>query len=104
MKQLDLSELSPQEKNERLAAGVTQYGLGTRSYNRSSEKREMDRQRAEATANYVSSVVIVGPVCGCRSFQFPHDPEAHKSLPRGDLDWRTPEERRGSRTWEDPVK
>ena len=44
--------LSEQEKNERLAAAVTSYGVGTRSYNRSAEKREMDRQRAESTARY----------------------------------------------------
>jgi hypothetical protein len=46
--------LSQQELNERAAAAVTSYGVGTRSYNRSAEKREMDRQRKEATARYLA--------------------------------------------------
>jgi hypothetical protein len=45
-------EFSSEENNERLAAAVTSYGVGTRSYNRSPEKREMDRQRAEVTTRY----------------------------------------------------
>jgi hypothetical protein len=46
--------LSQRELNERAAAAVTSYGVGTRSYNRSAEKREMDRQRKEATARYLA--------------------------------------------------
>jgi hypothetical protein len=45
---------SEDELNERLAASVTSYGVGTRSYNRSAEKREMDRQRKDATARYLA--------------------------------------------------
>jgi hypothetical protein len=37
-KQLSLSNLSEDEKNARAAAAVTQYGPGTRSYNRSAQK------------------------------------------------------------------
>jgi len=47
--------VSQQEDNERAAAAVTSYGLGTRSYNKSAEKREMDRQRKEATEKYLES-------------------------------------------------
>lgn len=31
-------------------------------------------------------------LCHCRSFAYPHLPEAHRKL-RGEWDWRTPEER-----------
>ena len=70
------------------------YGTGTRSYNRSTEKRNMDRLRREATEQWKPKTesVIVGPVCNCRSFRFPHYLEAHRKL-RADFDWRLPEER-----------
>lgn len=54
-RQLCLDELSEQEKNERLAASVTSCGVGTRSYNRSAEKHEVDRQREAATTQYENS-------------------------------------------------
>lgn len=65
------------------------YGLGTRSYHRSPEKREMDRQRAEATAKYVPKPesVTIGPICTCRSFEKPHELSEHKKL-YGETDWR----------------
>lgn len=44
--------LSAEELNARAAAAVTSYGVGTKSYNASAEKREMDRQRESATARY----------------------------------------------------
>lgn len=63
------------------------YGLGTRSFNRSPEKREIDRQRAEATANYVPQSVTIGPICTCRSFEKPHELSEHRRL-TGEMDWR----------------
>lgn len=70
------------------------YGTGTRSYNRSTEKREMDRQRAEATAKYVPKPdsVIVGPICNCLSFEFAHELSAHRNL-KSEMDWRPWRER-----------
>ena len=98
MKQLGLSNLSQAEKNARLAAAVTQYGPGTRSYNRSAEKRESDRQRAETTARYHAGELkigpcVVGPICCCRSFNLPHQLERHREL-RSENDWRLESERR----------
>lgn len=75
--------MSDQEQLDRLAAAQTPYGLGTRSYNRSPAKREIDRQRTEATAAHEASPrqsIIVGLVCGCWSFPFAHSPTRHKSL------------------------
>jgi hypothetical protein len=48
----DHTFLSEEELNARAAAAVTSYGVGTKSYNASAEKREMDRQRKVATARY----------------------------------------------------
>ena len=88
---------SNDEADARAAAAVTSYGVGTRSYSRSAEKREMDRQRKAVTQKYESGNLKVDGtlplVCHCRSFHFPHSPEKHKELPRSDRDWRTPEER-----------
>ena len=89
--------LTPQEENERLAAAVSQYGLGTKSYNASAENREMKRQRAEKTAAYQfrpDSTEIL--LCHCRSFQYSHSPGDHAQL-RSDRDWRTWEQRTGAR-------
>ena len=100
-KQLNLGELSVDEKNARAAAAVTSYGVNTRSYNKSSEKREMDRQRAETTAKYQAGELEIKDcsraflLCYCRSFHHGHSPELHDRL-RADYDWRTPEERRST--------
>lgn len=80
------------------------YGIGTRSYNRSTEHREMKRQQAEATAKFLAkprAEVIAPLVCHCRSFEFPHGLEKHREL-RSDWDWRTPGERREIRFQEFP--
>lgn len=60
------------------------YGNGTRSYNRSPEAREMKRQRAEATKREEARLaagrfetIIVGPMCRCDAFQYPHEAIAH---------------------------
>ena len=96
MKQLDLSTLSEAEKNARLAAAKTSYGVGTRSYNRGSEKKELDRQRAEATAKWEAAPrkEVVIQRCGCLSFDLAHDLRRHNEL-RGEWDWRLESERRG---------
>jgi hypothetical protein len=96
-KQLDLSSLSEAEKNERLAAAVTPYGVGTRSHNRSAEKREINRQRAEATAAYLARPRQERKIelrCRCRSFELAHPISRHREL-AGEWDWRLESERCG---------
>jgi hypothetical protein len=70
------------------------YGIGTRSYNRSGEHREMRRQQAEVTAKFLASprepFTIL--LCHCRSFRFGHRPSEHSQL-RSERDWRTWQER-----------
>lgn len=67
------------------------YGTGTRSYNRSAEKREMDRQRKKVTAEWVPKASDV-LVCHCSSFHFPHFLDAHKAL-KSEYDWSSPHPR-----------
>lgn len=45
----------------------------------------------EAEPVYCSEI-IVGPICHCRSFRYPHFLDAHEQL-ESQWDWRTPEER-----------
>ena len=88
-------ELTQAEQDERLAAAVTVYGVGTKSYNSSAEKRESDRQRAAANAKYEAGPkhgVTIEPRCTCRSFRLPHDLTAHRSL-KDEFDWRPWQER-----------
>ena len=98
MKDFTLTNL---ENDERLAAAVTSYGVGTRSYNRSAEKRELDRQRAEATKRYLEAPrpEVIIQRCNCRSFNLPHDISRHKEL-RSEMDWRTEAERRPVEYWQ----
>lgn len=87
--------MNSQEANERLAAAVTPYGVGTRSYNRSSEAREVKRQAKEATEKYLAQphVPIILPVmCDCRSYRFPHPISRHKTL-KHPGDWTPWQER-----------
>ena len=60
------------------------------SHNRSAKKRA--RQRKKVTASYPHQEIVVGPICTCRSFRYPHELSAHASL-RGEMDWRTPQQR-----------
>ena len=79
-RQLVLSELSNAELDERAAAAVTSYGVGTRSYNHSAEKKEMDRQREAITAKYESSprASYEAPLlCSCAQRPYPHELSAH---------------------------
>ena len=51
------------------------YGTGTRSYNRSTEKREMDRQRKAATLAWENSPRVVRRItvaCRCLDHNYPH--------------------------------
>lgn len=105
-KQLDLGNLSQAEKDERLAAAVTSYGVGTRSYNHGAEKKELDRQRAHETEKYLQGPrreIIVGPICRCRSFNLPHDISRHREL-RSEHDWRTESERRGVEYYQERIR
>lgn len=75
--------MSAEEKNERLTAAVTSYGVGTRSYNRSAEKKELDRQRAEATARYEASQhreIEVPVSCTCPQRPYPHELSIHRAI------------------------
>lgn len=75
--------LSQQELNERAAAAVTSYGVGTRSYNRSAEKREVDRQREAATARYEAEPhrkVLLPVTCSCAQRPYPHELNAHTKI------------------------
>ena len=81
------------------------YGLGTRSYNRSAERREMKRQAEEATAAYIAQPhpqVIVGPLCFCRSFQYAHVIERHQEL-MSDYDWRSWQQRQERNVWKENI-
>lgn len=102
-KQLTLGDLSEGERNARAAAGVGVYGLGTKSYNASGEKKEMDRQRKTVTEKYEAGELSFADqsraflVCRCRSFPHTHpaaghSPAFHGSL-KSDYDWRLAEQR-----------
>ena len=74
------------------------YGLGSRSYNRSSEARENRKAQKEATERYRRGEMslgnlTVGPICSCRSFELPHEISRHREL-RSENDWRRESERR----------
>jgi hypothetical protein len=75
--------LSQRELNERAAAAVTSYGVGTTSYNSSAEKREMERQKEIATARYLSMPhrEILQPVtCPCAQRPYPHELGVHTKV------------------------
>lgn len=72
------------------------YGTGTRSYNRSTEARQMKRELAEYAGRRERGELVIEPLkilfCYCLSFQFPHTPKDHDQL-KGDWDW-TPWQKR----------
>lgn len=84
------------------------YGWQTRSWRNSTEKRQVDKERAEATARYLAERAVAKPhdilvrVCTCRSFSHPHDPERHNEL-LADYDWRTPAERQNMRLYRERI-
>lgn len=66
------------EDDARIAGVANHYGTGTRSYNRSAEKRETDRQRAKATADYQHREIAVPATwLMCRCAAHPHPHQAH---------------------------
>lgn len=79
-----MSELFSQAENDaRLLGTANHYGANTRSYNRSAEKREMDRQRAEITARFEAAPrreVDAPLLCSCPQRDYPHDLEVHAKL------------------------
>jgi hypothetical protein len=71
------------------------YGLGTRSYNRSTEARENKRAQAEATAKFLAqprAEIVVPLVCTCRSYRFAHPSSRHGTL-KHPADWTPWQER-----------
>jgi len=95
--------MSTSEDDFRLNNLVSSYGVGTRSYNRSAEKRELEKQRKAATEKYLQGPrkeIIVDPICTCRSFNLPHELKRHKEL-RHEADWSLERERRGRPIWEE---
>src|SRR5690348_10644962 len=83
-KRLDF-EFGAEVDNERLANLVTSYGVGTRSYNRSAEKRELDRQIAEAkarAADQPKQEYLAPLLCPCPQREYPHELLVHGLLRR----------------------
>lgn len=79
-KQFALESLSNAELDARAAASVTSYGVGTKSYNGSAEKREMDRQRELATAKYETlgyEPYLAPLLCTCPQRPTPHELSVH---------------------------
>jgi hypothetical protein len=82
-KQFALTELSNDELDARAAAAVTSYGVGTHSYNHSTEKREMDRQREAITAKYESGphqIFLAPLLCRCPQRDYPHELSVHSLI------------------------
>jgi hypothetical protein len=73
------------------------YGWQTKSWRNSTEKRQMDQERAAETERFLASqrgVIALGPewmVCRCRSFDNPHSPERHREM--SEFDWRLESQR-----------
>lgn len=83
IEQLELESFSNAELDERAAAAVTSYGVGTRSYNRSAEKREIERQRKLLTARYESGpreACFAPLLCRCPQRDYPHELTVHAEL------------------------
>jgi hypothetical protein len=67
------------------------YGLGTRSYNRSTEARRNRESQKKATAEYQAQERVeipVTPRCDCMCFRLPHELTAHKKL-KSERDWES---------------
>ena len=96
-KQLDLANLTQAERDERLSAAATVYGQGTRSQNRSPERKESKAQQKSVTQKYLESehkqiaVDRSWLMCHCDGWPWPH--QAH--------DMREIEQFRPWRRWSD---
>lgn len=54
------------------------YGYGTKSWRNSTEKHQLDKERAETTAKYLAEhrdTIEIVPQCNCDVRPWPHDPE-----------------------------
>lgn len=54
------------------------YGYDTKSWRNSTEKKQLDRERAAATAKYEAEhreTIEVHPQCNCDVRPYPHDPK-----------------------------
>lgn len=60
------------------------YGYDTKSWRNSTEKRQLDRERREATAKFEADktrdTIEVQVQCNCDHRPYPHDPEFHHKL------------------------
>jgi len=77
------SLFTPSENDQRIQGVANHYGTNTRSYNRSAEKREIDRQRAEATAKFEAAprTAVNAPLlCSCAQRSYPHELAVHADL------------------------
>lgn len=84
-----------QERDARMAAAVTSYGVGTKSYNASGEAKESKRQQAESTERYLAqprASILLPVVCTCLSYPFAHAPHRHSTL-KHPGDWTPWQER-----------
>lgn len=59
------------------------YGTGTRSYNRSSEARQMKQEIADFNKKLEAGEIKfaayeIGPFCECSAFPYPHEPIRHE--------------------------
>jgi hypothetical protein len=89
---------SEAENNARLMGTANHYGVNTRSYNGSAQKREMDEQRKVTTAIYEAKprAEFTAPLsCRCPQRDYPHELSVH-SLIRSEW-WK--KELRGSWPW-----
>lgn len=54
------------------------YGYGTHSYYNSTEHRQMHKERAQATAEFLAQpereIIPVGPICRCAQMRYEHKP------------------------------
>ena len=64
------------------------YGTGTRSYNRSKERRQMKQECKQATDEFIPKTdsVELLVACNCLYKPFPH--LGHSELHNNDHDWR----------------
>jgi hypothetical protein len=82
-RQLALESFSNAELDARAAAAVSSYGVGTKSYNGSAEKREIERQREIVTARYEAGPKAEYPaplLCRCPQREYPHELSVHSEL------------------------
>jgi len=91
------------EDDYRLTALAGRYGKDTRSYNRSAEKKELDRQRKRITEAYQPGEGVTVPVvCTCAARPRPHDAFIHRQILGWDGDWRATWPKEMRNRWRPP--